>query len=187
MAKNNYSIVSEARDNTEVWNKYWNYFFFTCYSQSCQLYQELCSPWDTDNWQMSIILNNTYNPKSTYTSLEYCSYVDTKPLLVYHTQIWFMTMGQFLECVLSHVWLFTTLWTITHQAPLSVGFPRQEYWSGLPFPTPGDLPDPEIETVSLASPALAGEFFTSVPSEKPFHIQIPPMTYGPYLMEVCIQ
>ena len=79
---------------------------------------------------MSIILNNTYNPKSTYTSLEYCSYVDTKPLLVYHTQIWFITMGQFLECVLSHVWLFTTLWTISHQAPLSVGFPRQEYWSG---------------------------------------------------------
>ena len=42
-----------------------------------------------------------------------------------------------------------------------VGFSRQEYWSGLPFPPPGDLPDPGIEPVSLASPALAGEFFTS--------------------------
>ena len=54
-----------------------------------------------------------------------------------------------------------TLWTVAHQAPLSMGFFRQEYWSGLPFPTPGDLPDPGIQTVSLASPALAGGFFTS--------------------------
>ena len=43
-----------------------------------------------------------------------------------------------------------TPWTEAHQAPLSMGFPRQEYWSGLPFPPPGDLPDPGIETVSLA-------------------------------------
>ena len=47
-----------------------------------------------------------------------------------------------------------TLWTETHQAPLSMGFPRQEYWSGLPFPPPGHLPDPGIETVS---PALLGD------------------------------
>ena len=46
-----------------------------------------------------------------------------------------------------------TPWTAAHQAPLSMGFPRQEYWSGLPFPPPGDLPDPGIEPVSLASPA----------------------------------
>ena len=57
-----------------------------------------------------------------------------------------------------------TLWTIDPQAPLSMGFPRQEYWSGLPFPPPGDLPDPRIET---ASPALAGRFFTTEPSGKP--------------------
>ena len=43
--------------------------------------------------------------------------------------------------VLSHVWIFVTLWTIAHQAPLSMGFPRQEYWSELPFPPPRDLPD----------------------------------------------
>ena len=55
---------------------------------------------------------------------------------------------------LSHVWLFATLWTVTCQAPLSMGFSRQEYWSGLPFPSPGDLPNPEIELVSAASPAL---------------------------------
>ena len=57
-----------------------------------------------------------------------------------------------------HVQLFVTLWTIASQAPLSMGFSRQEYWSGLPCPPPGDLPDPGIEP---ASPALAGGFFTS--------------------------
>ena len=48
-------------------------------------------------------------------------------------------------CTLSHVQLFATLWTVTHHAPLSMGFPRQEYWSGLPFPPSGDLPDWGIE------------------------------------------
>ena len=51
---------------------------------------------------------------------------------------------------LSHIWLFVTPWTVTHQAPLSMGFSRQEYWSGLPFPTPGDLPKPGIESGSLS-------------------------------------
>ena len=48
-----------------------------------------------------------------------------------------------------------------------MGISRQEYWSGLPFPSPGDLPDPGIESVSLASPALADEFFTTLPHGKP--------------------
>ena len=61
----------------------------------------------------------------------------------------------------SCAWLFVTLWTLTHQAPLSMGFSRQEYWSGLPFPPPGNLPDPGIEPASLMSPALAGRFFTA--------------------------
>ena len=68
---------------------------------------------------------------------------------------------------LSHVWLFATPWTVTHQAPLSMGFSRQEYWSGFPFPTPGDLPDPGIETMSLASPALAGRLSGTEPLGKP--------------------
>ena len=55
----------------------------------------------------------------------------------------------------SHVWLFATLWTIACQVSLSMGFPRQKYWNRLPFPSPGDLPDPGIEP---ASPALAGRF-----------------------------
>ena len=70
-------------------------------------------------------------------------------------------------CVLSHARFFATPWTIAHQVPLSIRFPRQEYWSGLPFPTPGDLPDPGIKLTSPASPALAGGFFTTEPPGKP--------------------
>ena len=65
---------------------------------------------------------------------------------------------------LSRVQLFATLWTVGHQAPASMGFPRQEYWSGLPFPSPGDLPDPGIEP---GSPALQADALTSEPPGKP--------------------
>ena len=64
-------------------------------------------------------------------------------------------------CMLSRLKLFVTPWTITHQAPLSMEISRQEYWSGLPCPPPGDLPDPRIEPTSLTSPTLAGGFFTT--------------------------
>ena len=73
-------------------------------------------------------------------------------------------MSMPLACLLScfsHVWLFVAPWTVAHQAPLSMVFFRREYWSGLPFPTPGDLPDPGIEFPPLKSPALAGKFFTT--------------------------
>ena len=56
---------------------------------------------------------------------------------------------------------FAAPWTIVHQAPLSMEFFRQDYWSGLPFPPSGDLPGPRITPTPLASPALAGEFFTT--------------------------
>ena len=59
------------------------------------------------------------------------------------------------------VQLFAAPWTIAHQAPLSMGFSRQESWSKVPLPTPVHLPNPGIEPVSLASPALAGRFFTT--------------------------
>ena len=62
--------------------------------------------------------------------------------------------------------LFMTLWTVAHQAPLSVGFFRQEYWSGLPFPPPRDLPDPGIESASLVFPELIGRLFTTVPPKQ---------------------
>ena len=61
----------------------------------------------------------------------------------------------------SHVQLFATLWTAAHQAPLSMGFSRQEYWSWLPCPPSGDLPDPGIKPLSLKSLALSGGFFTT--------------------------
>ena len=62
-------------------------------------------------------------------------------------------------CVLSRVWLFATPWTVGHQAPLSPGFSRQEYWKGLPFPSPGDLPHLGIKPTFPASPALANELY----------------------------
>ena len=79
---------------------------------------------------------NSGNPSLTHFELLYCCCLVTK------------------LCLMS----FATPCTIAHQAPLSMGFPRQEYWSGLPFPSSGDLPNPGIEPVS---PALAGEFFTA--------------------------
>ena len=60
-----------------------------------------------------------------------------------------------------------TPWTTAHQSSLSMEFSRQEYWSGLPFPSPGDLPDTGIE---LVSPALTGEVFTTEPAGKPHKI-----------------
>ena len=72
--------------------------------------------------------------------------------------------------MVSCVQLFATLWTVARQAPLSMGFPRQENWNGLPFPPPEDLPDPGIEPVSPVSPALAGGFFTTELPGKPIHI-----------------
>ena len=74
-----------------------------------------------------------------------------------------------LSC-LSHVQLFATLWTVAHQAPLSMGFFKQEYWNGLSCPPPGDLSHPGIEPTSLMSPALAGRFFTVAPPGKPFRL-----------------
>ena len=65
---------------------------------------------------------------------------------------------------------FVTPWAMAHQALLSMEFYRQEYWSGLPFPSPGDLPDPGTEPASLVSPALAGGFFTTEPPGKPGHM-----------------
>ena len=69
---------------------------------------------------------------------------------------WFTLLSCF-----SCVWLFAPLWTVTLQAPLSMGFSGREYWSGLPFSSPGALPDTGIEFMSSVSPALAGRFFTT--------------------------
>ena len=72
-------------------------------------------------------------------------------------------------CVLSHfscVQLFAISWTVAHQAPTSMGFSRQEYWSGLPCPPPGNLPNPGIKPTSLTSPAFGSGFFTTKQENK---------------------
>ena len=68
--------------------------------------------------------------------------------------------------MLSSIQLFVTPWTIAHQTPLSIGFPRQAQWSGLLFPPLDDLPDPKIKPASPLSPALAGGFFVIEPPGK---------------------
>ena len=78
-----------------------------------------------------------------------------------HAQLSSQHLSSARVCMLSHVQLFVTSWTTIYQASLSIGFSRQEYWSGLPFPSPGTPPGPGIEPTSLASPALAGGFSTS--------------------------
>ena len=80
--------------------------------------------------------------------------------------------------LLSHVRLLATPWTAAYQAPLSTGFSRQEHWSDLSSP-PGDLPNPGIEPSSLASPALAGGFFTIEPPGKPTYMYIHMHTHTP--------
>ena len=75
-----------------------------------------------------------------------------------------VTKGQLVLSRFSSIQLFVTPWTVARQAPLSMEFSRQEYESGLPCPSPGDLPNPEIKP---ASPALTGRFFTTEPPGKP--------------------
>ena len=73
----------------------------------------------------------------------------------------------------SHVQLFAALWFVAHQAPLSMGFSRQEYWIGLPFPSLGDLPNPGIEPTCPMAPCIAGGFFITVPlSEAPRIVKV---------------
>ena len=70
-------------------------------------------------------------------------------------------LGNKMLICFSQVWLFAVLWTLAHQVPLSMGFSRQEYRSGLPCPSPRDLPNPGIKFAPLKSPALTGGFFTT--------------------------
>ena len=86
----------------------------------------------------------------------------TSLLSFFHCKFWYsIPVCGCIPSRFSCVWLFATLWTVVCQAPLFIGFSRQEYWSGLPCPPPGDLPDPGIKPMSLVSPALASRFFTT--------------------------
>ena len=87
--------------------------------------------------------------------------------IVFYAYIFIISVNW--PCMLNHficVQLFVTLWTVAHQAPLSMGLSRQEYWSGLSFPPPGDRPNPGIKPASLMSLALAGRFFTTSATRK---------------------
>ena len=76
---------------------------------------------------------------------------------------------------LGRVQLFASPWTVALQAPLSTKFPREEYWSRLPFPPPGYLPNPGIKPQSLVPPAWSGGFFTTEPCGKPMvHLKLTP-------------
>ena len=110
-----------------------------------------CSISSLHGFQMETVVT----PKGRF---HLCRYNDRKTLLYCSC-----------SCSLSHVQLFATPRTITVQDPLSMGFPRQDYWNRLPFPPPGHLPNPRIEPTSLAPPALAGGFFfkTTEPPGKP--------------------
>ena len=91
----------------------------------------------------------------------------------------FVFSSHLLLLLFSH-WInsFVTLWTVAHQVPLSMGSPRQEYWSGLPFPSPGDLPDPGIQPVS---PALADASFTTSESHSVVYDSLRPHElYSPW-------
>ena len=97
-----------------------------------------------------------FNAKAEYEPRPYCSKVCTfnQPTLLS-------------VCVLSHSDSFVAPWTAAHQAPLSMGFPRQEYWNGVPFPPSENLPDSGICIGRSVSPALAGRFFIAKLPEKP--------------------
>ena len=87
-------------------------------------------------------------------------------LQVVSWHLWHACMGN----GFCRVWLCATLWTVAHQALLSMGFSRQEYWSGLLFPSPGDLPDPGIKPASLIPPELASGFFPTEPLGSSYQI-----------------
>jgi len=80
-------------------------------------------------------------------------------------------------CSVTLVQLFVTLWTVSHQVPLSIGLYRQEYWSRLPFPATADLPDPEIEPMSPISSIFGRCFFTTEPRGKS-------LVYGSHILKI---
>ena len=113
--------------------------------------------------------------KSTSRNLEWLEHRNIKSTLTvaFVLEVWFLTVWWWIVsltfscpcdepcCVVSVMSDSVTPWTVAHQAPLSMGFTRQEYWSGLPCPPPEDLPALGLEPMSLTSPALAGGFFTN--------------------------
>ena len=115
-----------------------------------------------------LVQSKKYLPNPYSQDLFLCSLLEAIQFYFLHLGHWSTLILVSLLCVLSHVWLFATPWTCSPQAPLFMEFSRQEYWSGLSFSTPGDLPDPGIKPMSAASPVLAGKLFTTAPPGKPW-------------------
>ena len=104
--------------------------------------------------------------------------------LLEFTQTQVHRVGNAIQPSLSHVQLFVTPWTVAHHAPLSMGFSRQEYWSGLPFPAPRDLPDPGIES---RFSALQANTLLSEPQGKPATREAPFLKNLPAMQETQIR
>ena len=141
----------------------------------------LVSYWNVHSSIITCPLRNEWiNIMRYFHTIEYYSFIKIEEVLIHSTmwmslrnmmlsetcQIWKVTYSVHAQS-LCRVQLFATLWTVASQAPLSMEFSRWECWSELPFPSPGDLPDPGIQLTFLA---LAGRFFTTKPPRKP-HIQ----------------
>ena len=133
------------------------------------------SHWTTDWLGLLAGLSGVFSSITVLEFKERCDVVKTLSIPIIHnffvnkcSQHIFKRRKKRIKCMtnsfslrvqpLSHIWLFATPWTVAHQAPLSMEFSRQEYWSRLPLPFSGDLPNPEIKCIS---PALAGSFFTT--------------------------
>ena len=136
--------------------------FFTSHPVSEYLYLFLSKRWGED--ALSVCGDQLMDEEQTHWSVYSAS--DALEPLSPSGACW--DHDSWLQCtqLLSYVPIFETSWTVAHEALLSMEFSRQEYWSGLPFPTSGDLPDPGFKSLSPASPALAGRFFTTEPPGK---------------------
>ena len=129
------------------------------HAQRCHLTLEMLS-WD--------VYNLPFRPAVIWMYVSECVCVCVCVCVVCMRQLLSKPYGHVCAQSLSCVWLFLTPRSEACHAPLSMEFPRQEYWSGLPLPSPGDLPDPGIEPVSPVSAALAGGFFTTGSPGKPY-------------------
>ena len=136
--------------------------------QDCTSLQQ---SWETPTWTLRAVVHHVLTPKLCAGDSD----VTGSMLGSFKTPRWFQHAAKFENhyfnvARMRAAWLFVTSWTVGLQAPQSMECSRQEYWSGLPFPLPGDLPHPWIESTS---PALAGGFFTTEPFRKPFNVASP--------------
>ena len=161
-------LYEEARELASSLSALWGH------GRSMALYKLGRRPWprtqSSQHWNHRLSASTTVRNKHLFFKPPIlCYFVTTawaKTILCFILQSFYLNVLFLVFVVWSqnHVRLFATLWTVACQASLSMGFSRQKYWSGLPFPSPGDLLDPGTKSVSLMSPAPAGRFFTTVPS-----------------------